>query len=84
MLGKLAMALVASVAACQLFAQGGFYWLSAAVAEPTLAGWAANYGHWIGPYLGATAMFVAAAAAAQVVSEVVARHSAATGQQTRR
>ncbi|GGK00308.1 hypothetical protein [Luteimonas terricola] len=74
-LARLATVLVLATATCHLFAQGGFYWLSAAVAEPTFAGWAANYGHWFAPYLAATAMFVAAAALAQVVSELVARNA---------
>lgn len=74
-LARLAVVLVLATATCHLFAQGGFYWMSPAVAEPTLAGWAVNYGHWFAPYLGFTAMFVAFAAIAQVVSEAVARRS---------
>jgi len=74
-LGRLAASLVATVALCHLFAQGGFYWLSNAVAEPTFAGWAKNYGDWFGPYLQGAAMFVAVAAIAQVVGEQVARHA---------
>lgn len=74
-LGRLAASLVATVALCHLFAQGGFYWLSDAVAEPTFAGWAKNYGDWFGPYLQGAAMFVAVAAIAQVVGEQVARHA---------
>ncbi|MEN1941826.1 hypothetical protein WCE39_12135 [Luteimonas sp. MJ174] len=76
-LARLAPVVVLSTATCHLFAQGGFYWLSPAVAEPTVAGWAANFGHWFAPYLAATAMFVAAAALAQVVSEAVARNAGA-------
>ncbi|MEN1930079.1 hypothetical protein WCE34_10415 [Luteimonas sp. MJ204] len=76
-LARLAAVVVLSTAVCHLFAQGGFYWLSPAVAEPTLAGWAANYGHWFMPYLAATAMFVAVAALAQVVSEALARSAGA-------
>ena len=74
-LARLAGVVVLATATCHLFAQGGFYWLSSAVAEPTFAGWAANYGHWFAPYLGATAMFVALAAIAHVVAEAVARHA---------
>lgn len=74
-LARLAAVLVVATATCHLFAQGGFYWLSPAVAEPTVAGWAANYGHWFPSYLGATAMFVGLAAVAQAVSEAVARHA---------
>ncbi|MGY1459691.1 hypothetical protein ACW5F0_13780 [Luteimonas sp. A534] len=83
-LARLAGVLVLATAACHLFAQGGFYWLSPAVAEPTFAGWAANYGHWFAPYLGATAMFVAAAALAQVVSESVARNAGPARQRGKR
>ena len=60
-LAGLAPALLLGVAACHLFAQGGFYWLANAVAEPTFAGWATNYGHWFMPYLGTTALYVALA-----------------------
>ncbi|WP_036135965.1 hypothetical protein [Luteimonas mephitis] len=74
-LGRLAASLVATVALCHLFAQGGFYWLSNAVAEPTFAGWAKNYGDWFGPYLQGAAMFVAVAAIAQAVGEQVARNA---------
>lgn len=75
-LGRLAAAVVLATATCHLLAQGGFYWLSNAVAEPTFAGWALNYGHWFLPYLSATAMFVALAAIAQVVAEAISRHGA--------
>lgn len=75
-LARLAVAVVLATATCHLLAQGGFYWLSNAVAEPTVAGWARNYGHWFLPYLSGTAMFVALAAVAQVVSEAVSRHDA--------
>lgn len=74
-LARLAASLVFATALCHLFAQGGFYWLSSSVAEPTLAGWAKNYGDWFMPYLRAAAMFVAVAAFAQVVCEQVARHA---------
>ena len=57
-LGKAALALVVSVAACQLFAQGGFYWLSDSVADKTVAGWAKNYLDWVGPYLLTTTLYV--------------------------
>ena len=76
-LGLLAATVIGSVALCHLIAQGSFYWISASVAEPTFAGWAANYGHWFGPYLAGTAIFVALAAIAQVVSEAVARNAGA-------
>lgn len=58
--------LVASVALCHLFAQGGFYWLSSSVADPTLAGWAKNYADWFLPYLRTAAAYVALAGLAQL------------------
>ena len=75
-LGLFVASLVVSVAVCQLFAQGGFYWTSDSVANPTLAGWFKNYSDWLLPYLGTAAMYAGAAAVAQVASEVVARQSA--------
>ena len=50
LLGRLVIALAAGVAVCHLVAQGGFYWLSSSVAEPTLAGWWKNYTDWLLPY----------------------------------
>ena len=64
-LAKGALLLVASVAVCHLLAQGGFYWTSRNVAEPTLAGWAQNYAQWFGPCLRTTAIYVALGAALQ-------------------
>ena len=58
LLAGLAPALLLGVAACHLFAQGGFYWLSDAVASPSVAGWAKNYADWFMPYLGTTALYV--------------------------
>src|SRR3546814_16315963 len=74
-LGRLAARVVVATALCHLFAQGGFYWLTASVAEPTFAGWAKNYGDWFVPYLPTTAIFVAVAALAPVVTEQVAAHA---------
>ena len=68
-LARLVLSVVVATAACHLFAQGGFYWLSSSVAEPTFAGWWKNYTDWFLPYLRSTAMFIALAAIAQVVSE---------------
>ncbi|MGY0505981.1 hypothetical protein [Luteimonas sp. e5] len=64
LLAKAAGALFVAVAVCQLFSQGGFYWLSDAVANKSLAGWAKNYNDWLWPFLGSTAMYVALAAVA--------------------
>lgn len=61
-LGLLLVSVFASVAACHLFAQGGFYWLSDSVANPTVAGWARNYADWILPYLRTAGIYVALAA----------------------
>lgn len=66
-LGQLVAALVASVVVCHLLAQGSFYWISAAVAEPTLAGWWKNYSDWLLPYMRTAAMYVGAAAMAHVL-----------------
>ena len=62
-LGKLAAALVVSVVLCQLISHGSFYWSSASVPNPTLAGWWKNYTDWLPPYLVTTATYVAIATA---------------------
>ncbi len=62
-LGKAALALVVSVGVCQLFAQGGFYWMTDVVANKSVAGWAKNYNDWLWPYLGTTFVYVALGAA---------------------
>jgi len=61
-LGLLAASVVVATAVCHLFAQGGFYWTSSMVAEPTVAGWWKNYTDWLLPYMRVTAMYVAIAA----------------------
>mgnify|MGYP006184812785 FL=1 len=65
-LALLAVSVFASVAACHFFAQGGFYWLASAVAEPTVAGWAKNYADWFLPYLRNASIYIAIAAAVHV------------------
>lgn len=60
-LAGLAPVLLVAVLACHLFAQGGFYWLSDAVAAPTLAGWWKNYLDWLPAYLRTSVMYVGAA-----------------------
>ena len=72
-LGKGALLLVAAVAVCHLFAQGGFYWTSDSVAAPTVDGWAKNYGDWFLPYLRTAAVYVGLAAALQLVTEQVGK-----------
>jgi len=69
MLPRAALTLVSAVALCHLFAQGGFYWTSGQVAEPTLAGWWKNYSDWFLPYLGTSALYVGVAAALQLALE---------------
>lgn len=76
-LGLFAASLVASVAVCHLFAQGGFYWTSSVVAEPTFAGWFKNYSDWLLPYLRTAAMYTGVAALAQVAAEAFGRQSTA-------
>ncbi|HEX5693415.1 MAG TPA: hypothetical protein VFY00_02215 [Arenimonas sp.] len=72
-LAGLAPALLLGVAACHLFAQGGFYWLSDAVANPSVAGWAKNYADWFMPYLGTTALYVGLAVVAHALVRLVQR-----------
>lgn len=68
-LGLFAASLVGSVALCHLIAQGSFYWISASVSEPTVAGWYKNYSDWLLPYLRTAAIYSVAAAMIQVASE---------------
>jgi len=72
-LGKGALLLVAAVAVCHLFAQGGFYWTSDNVTAPTLDGWAKNYSDWFLPYLRTAAVYVGLAAALQLATEQVGK-----------
>ena len=65
--------LLGAVLVCHLFAQGGFYWTTPNVAEPTLAGWWKNYTDWLAPYAATTALYVALAAALQVAVEQVGK-----------
>ena len=76
-LGLLAASLIGSVALCHLIAQGSFYWISASVAEPSVAGWAKNYSDWLLPYMQTAAMYVGAAALVQVVVEATSKQPAA-------
>lgn len=55
---QFAAALSVGVVLCHLFAQGGFYWLSSSVAEPTLAGWWKNFSDWLWPYARTAGMYV--------------------------
>lgn len=76
-LAGLAPALLLGVAACHLFAQGGFYWLSDVVANPTVAGWAKNYADWFMPYLGTTALYVGIAVVLHALVAALRRAGAA-------
>ncbi|WP_408950795.1 hypothetical protein [Lysobacter sp. Hz 25] len=77
-LGLTVVALLASTAVCQLLSQGSFYWLSASVAEKTVAGWAANYFQWLLPYLQTTATYVGIAAVVQAIAASAAKSKAST------
>ena len=60
-------ALVVSAVVCQLFAQGGFYWLSDSVPQPTtVAGWWKNYTDWLPSYLRTAAIYTGLAVIAHV------------------
>ncbi len=69
-LAALAPALLASVVLCHLFAQGGFYWLSSSVAEPTVAGWWKNYSDWLPAYAATCAAYVGAIALLHAVVQL--------------
>lgn len=71
--GRLAVAVVVSASVCQLIAQGSFYWISASVASPTLAGWWQNYIQYLGPYMLTAAGYVAGAAVVHVAVTSLAR-----------
>ncbi|HAI59549.1 MAG TPA: hypothetical protein DCM32_06685 [Xanthomonadaceae bacterium] len=50
LLARFVPALALGIVACHLLAQGGFYWFSSSVAEPTLAGWWKNFSDWLPAY----------------------------------
>ena len=77
--GRVALAVIASAAVCQLIAQGSFYWISASVAEPTLAGWWKNYSDWLPAYMGTMALYVAIAAVVHAVALQLAPTAALRG-----
>ena len=70
--GRLLAAFLVAVTACQLVAQGTFYWYSGVVAEPTLAGGWQNFLDWLPGYMGTAAGYTAIAAVLQVAAERVA------------
>lgn len=67
LLGRAVLALALGAATCHLFAQGGFYWFSSSVAEPTVAGWAKNYSDWLLPYTRVLFLYAALAAVVHVL-----------------
>lgn len=75
-LALLVASLVASTVVCQLIAQGSFYWISASVPQPTVAGWWQNYVQYLFPYMQTAAMYVAGAALVHVAAVSTARGSA--------
>ncbi|KIP82267.1 hypothetical protein [Stenotrophomonas sp. CFBP8980] len=72
-LAKATALVVAAVAVCHLFAQGGFYWTTRNVADPTVGGWLKNYADWFVTYLGTTTLYVGLAAALQLAVEQVGK-----------
>ncbi|WP_149195941.1 hypothetical protein [Luteimonas suaedae] len=79
-----AASLMVSVAACHLIAQGSFYWISASVADASLAGWWKNYSDWLPAYLGVSGLYVGLAAAFHAAVAQTARLGAASTDTTRR
>lgn len=78
-LGLTVVALLASVALCQLLSQGSFYWLSDSVANKSFAGWAANYFEWLLPYLRTTATYVGIATLVQAIAAGASKTDALPG-----
>lgn len=77
LLGRLLLALTVGVALCHLFAQGGFYWFSSSVAEPTLAGWWKNYSDWLPSYAQVAFAYVGLGAALHLALQpLLSRQSA--------
>lgn len=77
-LGLAGASLVTSAVVCQLIAQGSFYWVSASVASPTLAGWWQNYIDWLPAYLTTAAEYVTVAAVLHVAATSLAHGSTDT------
>jgi hypothetical protein len=75
--GAAAASVLIAVSACYLISNGSFYWLSPSVAAPNLAGWIKNLGDWYLPYLGTTALYLAAAAVLHLLASLLVRALAA-------
>jgi len=80
LLGRTALALAVGVLLCHLFAQGGFYWFSGSVVEPSLAGWWKNYSDWLPAYAQVAAAYTALFALFHVVAQQIARRQALPAQ----
>lgn len=72
-LGLLAGSAFVSTSMCYLISNGSFYWLGAAVAEPSLAGWMKNLSDWYLPYLRTTGLYLGVAAAIHAVAAMTLR-----------
>jgi hypothetical protein len=66
---RLVAVTVLATSLCHLLSQGGFYWLSSVVSEPTFAGWAKNYADWWWPYTQVVLIYVGIAAALKLSVE---------------
>lgn len=74
LLGRVVLALAVGVVGCHLLAQGGFYWFSSSVAEPTLAGWWKNFSDWLLPYTQSSFAWVAVGAALHFALQPLLAH----------
>lgn len=82
-LGLLVLTVFGGTALCHFFAQGGFYWLSSSVADPTVAGWVKNYADWFLPYLRTTGIYVGIATIVHIAIVLMARHAPAADRAAR-
>jgi hypothetical protein len=73
---ELSASLLLAVVVCHAFAQGGFYWLSTAVAAPSVSGWLANYAHWLLPYLQTAALYTGLIVLLHAALQVLLRRAA--------
>ena len=66
-LGLLVVSFLVAEALCFVISNGSFYWLSASVASPSLAGWIENMGDWYLPYLRTSAMYACIATGVHII-----------------
>ncbi len=78
LLGRTALAVVLAAVVCQILAQGGFYWFSDTVANPSLAGWWKNYTDWLPAYTLVMSAYVVVAAIVHVLLTALQRGHSAT------